>query len=396
SQSLLLSTTSQAFTFDGNGAANPSSQTVTIAAAIQNLPGTPAFTATAFNSSGTSLGQVTLGGSGTSRTLSLAQFNTFANTQYVTVTCSLGGLSDSVTINRVADGLNNSTGYLTNENHTVATNSSGTGGSYTGAGGSFIVFRGTTQLTSGVTFSVVGSPSWITINSSTGAYTVTDPGADLASATLRATITLVTPNIIIDRVYTIAKARAGVTGANGTNGLNNAIIYLYQRAAAAPAAPSGTFTYTFSTGVLSGGTPGSWTQTIPANNGQPLWVIAATASSNTDTDTIAATEFSSPVILSQDGGAGLNSATVFLYRRSATTPAVPSTAATYTFATGVLTGQNNSWVQSVPSGTDPIYVITASAASTTGTDTIAAGEWSTPSILAQNGAQGATGATGAT
>lgn len=95
-------------------------------------------------------------------------------------------------------------------------------------------------------------------------------------------------------------------GTNGTNGLNNAIVYLYQRLATTPSSPSGTFTYTFSTGVLSGGTPGSWTQTIPAVNGNPLWVIAATASSNTSTDTIAAAEFSSPSKLVQDGTNGTN------------------------------------------------------------------------------------------
>ena len=99
-------------------------------------------------------------------------------------------------------------------------------------------------------------------------------------------------------------AQNGTSGTNGTNGLNNAVVYLYQRATTAPAAPSGTFTYTFSTGVLSGGTPGSWTQTIPAVNGNPLWVIAATASSSTATDSIAATEFSSAIKLVQDGTDG--------------------------------------------------------------------------------------------
>lgn len=97
-------------------------------------------------------------------------------------------------------------------------------------------------------------------------------------------------------------------GTSGTNGLNNAVVYLYQRATTAPAAPSGTFTYTFSTGVLSGGTPGSWTQAIPAVNGNPLWVIAATASSSTATDSIAAAEFSSAVKLVQDGADGTNGA----------------------------------------------------------------------------------------
>ena len=38
-------------------------------------------------------------------------------------------------------------------------------------------------------------------------------------------------------------------GATGPGGLNNAVAYLYQRAASAPAAPAGTFTYTFANGL---------------------------------------------------------------------------------------------------------------------------------------------------
>jgi hypothetical protein len=66
---------------------------------------------------------------------------------------------------------------------------------------------------------------------------------------------------------------------------------------------------------------------------------------------------------------------------------VPSGTLTYTFATGLLSGTLSGWTQTVPSGTDPIYVITASALGTGSTDTIATGEWSTPTVIAQNGAQ---------
>ena len=180
-------------------------------------------------------------------------------------------------------------------------------------------------------------------------------------------------------------------GSDGPSGLNNAVISLYQRSSTTPPAPSGTFTYTFSTGVLSGGTPGAWTQAIPAANGNPLWVIAATASSSALTDTIAAAEFSSPVITT---GAGNNVASVFIFQRAASAPAVPSTSLTYTFLTGLLSGTLGSWTQSIPAGTDPVYVSTATASSTGTTDTIATGEWAIPTILAQDGSDGATGATG--
>jgi len=98
-----------------------------------------------------------------------------------------------------------------------------------------------------------------------------------------------------------------------------------------------------------------------------------------------------------DGANGLNNASVVLYRRttSTTTPTKPSATCTYTFSTGVLTGQNNSWTQAMPTtGGEYRWMITATAVSISGTDTIAATEWSTPSVMAQDGADGATGPAG--
>jgi hypothetical protein len=92
-------------------------------------------------------------------------------------------------------------------------------------------------------------------------------------------------------------------GDDGTNGLNNATVPLFQRSATSPAAPSATLTYTFSTGVLSG-TLGSWTQYIPSSNGQPCWTTVATASSNTATDTIAGAEWAAVTKLVEDGATG--------------------------------------------------------------------------------------------
>lgn len=206
--------------------------------------------------------------------------------------------------------------------------------------------------------------------------------------------TTITDKISVVRVSTGATGTAGsngTNGTNGTNGLNNATVYLYQRAASSPAAPSGTFTYTFATGVLSGGTPGSWTQAIPANDGNPLWVIVAVASANTATDSVAAAEFSSPVI---DSGAGLNQAVVRLFQRAASTPSVPAGTLTYTFSTGGLSGTLGSWSTSVPAGSNPLYVTQAVAIGSGATDTIATGEWSAPVIMAQDGATGAAGTNG--
>jgi hypothetical protein len=96
------------------------------------------------------------------------------------------------------------------------------------------------------------------------------------------------------------------------------------------------------------------------------------------------------------GGAdGASGAVVFLFKRSASAPSVPSATSTLTFATGVLTGHDNGWSQSVPTADgNPLYVITASASASTATVTIGTGEWSTPAIMAQDGADGTDGTDG--
>ena len=136
-----------------------------------------------------------------------------------------------------------------------------------------------------------------------------------------------------------------------------------------------------------------WTQTIPAGS-NPLYVSAATASAVGTTDSIASGEWAGAVILAQDGtsgGGGGNSASIFIYQRAASAPTLPSATTTFTFATSVLTGLNNGWTQTIPGGTNPIYVSTATAFSTGATDSITAGEWAAAQILAQNGADGGIG-----
>ena len=96
------------------------------------------------------------------------------------------------------------------------------------------------------------------------------------------------------------------------------------------------------------------------------------------------------------GANGLNNALVYIYKRSASAPALPTTTGTYTFATGAITGLDNGWTSTVPAGTDPLYVSVATASASTATDTIAAGEWASAVILAQNGDTGAAGLNAAT
>lgn len=94
-------------------------------------------------------------------------------------------------------------------------------------------------------------------------------------------------------------------GEEGAPGLSAAAVFLYQRATSASSItkPTGTLTYTFSTGILSGQL-GGWKQSIPASNGNPCFVIQATAIGTGETDTISPSEWSTITELVSDGKDG--------------------------------------------------------------------------------------------
>ena len=203
----------------------------------------------------------------------------------------------------------------------------------------------------------------------------------------------------------------GAPGTDGTNGLNTASIFLYKRASTDTGLtkPTVNLTYTFATGVLSGNLAG-WSTTIPASDGNPCFSIQATAVSSEATDTILPSEWSSIVKLVEDGAPGqngtdgkdgtdgtngVNTAIVYLYKRDATTATIDwTTTLTYNFTTKKLVTVPSGWSSTIPSGTDPLYVTAATAASAENTDTITPDEWATPVILAQNGQDGTDGTDG--
>ena len=115
---------------------------------------------------------------------------------------------------------------------------------------------------------------------------------------------------------------------------------------------------------------GNWTQTIPTSDGNPCFVIQATAVSASATDTIASSEWSNIVELVADGqdGApgtnGLNNAIVYLYKRSSSAVTVDWTSdLTYSFTDKALTSVPTGWSETIPLGSDSIYVTAASASS---------------------------------
>lgn len=125
----------------------------------------------------------------------------------------------------------------------------------------------------------------------------------------------------------------GQSGTNGTDGYNQATIYLYQRkSGTAPAKPSSAVTYTFSTGALSS-TPSGWSRTIPANDGNPCYVTTATAIAKTATYSIAANAWSAVVVLSENG----------------TSITITSTTVKYQKGTSGTTKPTGTWGTSIPS-----------------------------------------------
>lgn len=199
-----------------------------------------------------------------------------------------------------------------------------------------------------------------------------------------------------------AKGSAAFLGA-----ISTALVYLYKRSATVlidADKPNGNVIYTFATGNKNiSSVSNGWAINIPSGT-DPLYVVAATATGTDPTDTIASTEWSSPVILSKDGLAGTSVATIFLFKRGTTStlPTVPTQTATYTFSSGVLIGTSSAgntvspyldgWSQTAPdsSGGKYLFVTTATAISTGTTDTILTAEWATVRILAQDGAVGYT------
>lgn len=182
-----------------------------------------------------------------------------------------------------------------------------------------------------------------------------------------------------------------IDGENGKNGYNTVAVPLYRRSSSElndGNRPSGTLTYTFSTGKLTG--PSSyfngWSQNIPtASANTKLYVIMAVARSQSDTGEIAASDWSTPVEYVTDG---LNSAPVFIYKRAESVSDKPANGAVYTFATGELAGTLNGWSTNIPTTDNnhyPCWVRQAMAVSRDTSDVINASEWSDATKLVEDG-----------
>ena len=114
------------------------------------------------------------------------------------------------------NGIDAYSAILSNEANTFAANPAGAVTDWSTGRGTFMVYRGTTRLTSGVTYAVASSVDASgTINATTGDYSVTALAKDNGSITFKATI----GSTVLTKTMSLSKARQGVQGVQGTMGI---------------------------------------------------------------------------------------------------------------------------------------------------------------------------------
>ena len=239
-QTLTLGASAFAFVFaDENATAADYPSSVTFTASLQNVTGTVDFAGTAYDAAGTVVGSeggVSLGGSGLSRSLSKAAFVAPGTTvAYVIVTASIastngtGTLTDTFTVYRGNDGSSAVQAVLSNDAHTIPTDSAGNNGVYTGSGSTIRVFEGTTELDYDGAGATAGK--WTATRSASGitAGAITESGltgvmaqhsamtADTATVTISITgKTLSGGAFSLTKLQTLSKSKSGTGGARGS------------------------------------------------------------------------------------------------------------------------------------------------------------------------------------
>lgn len=383
-----LTTPSQSFTYDTNGA-NPS-------------PATSVITATVFNTVGVVyyeffLNDVSTGTATTSNTYTYTPRSAFTGMpDKLEVQIREDGLDgaiearDQMTMIGLKAGSHGITVMLSNEAHTLPRSTAGVV-TYTGSGTKINVWEGTTALTedssspyANSTFRVTTAATGITPGSITGTGTTTLTYGDANSMTTspaKIDFTIIAKRqdgteITISKQQSLSYSQAGATGAGG-----DAVDLVFVRAASQPATPtasSGTPTapITWYTDVAS----------VPASP-NPLWSSAgfkASASANYTWDTPVRVE-----------GASVAEVTVFTRGVPTSTP----TGGTYTFSNPpvlvVPTSTGATWYTSIPSGTTAVYTSRAVVSTAAGnTSAVAITGWTTPVISFQNGNDGSNGGNG--
>ena len=148
--SLRIKSTGNAFVFEDENASTTTSN-VTISTSLQNLTGSPVYSATAYSRAGVSLGSIQFTTVSNTITISGTQFNpvTYNNTVgYVEVTSTLGSVSDSISLYRINNGSEQITVEQSNQTHTITAFTDGSVATpdYVGSGTIIKVKQGNTYL----------------------------------------------------------------------------------------------------------------------------------------------------------------------------------------------------------------------------------------------------------
>lgn len=223
---LMLETSGNVIGFDAEGKAVPG-QKVDIVAYIQNIEGSPVFTAIPYIGE-TAQTPITLKGSGNARYITGEEWNKDWNRLIVSV--SLAGFTDSTTIAKVQDGSgkdgqNAIVGLLTNEAITLSADENGNIPDFSTATGEFQIYDGLTKVTEGVSFAISGQVGASGTINQNGVYNVTAMTADTATIEFKATY----KGIEIVKKLSLAKSRKGQPGKNANllylSVSNNVIVF---------------------------------------------------------------------------------------------------------------------------------------------------------------------------
>ncbi|MCK9576753.1 MAG: hypothetical protein M0R51_12590, partial [Clostridia bacterium] len=258
------------------------------------------------------------------------------------------------------------------------------------------------------TVGTIPSVSGITVSNSSGTLTiVAATGTAMAdNGTITIPITYTDDSFQMNLVMRYTKIKTGATGSTGSTGATVAltadnIAFNYDSAPEPASATvtatlynhSGTVYYDFYVAGVSKQNTTSNTYTYTPESlyaDMPQNIIVRVRDGSTTGDVIAIDSLDMYGIKNGiDGTDGINTAQVILYKQATSAPAVPTGTLTYTFATGNLSGDLESWAKTPPTAsTTPTYMIVAVAASQGSADTITSAEWSTPGIYTKIGTDG--------
>lgn len=207
-----LTADSQVFVFDQDG--NADKDNVTITATTKNVSN-PTYQWTTVGGNGT------VGPGGDTYVINKSDFGLNSSIEVSVLVPNPTGddLTDTITVLRVQDGIDGESAlsaYLTNEAHTVASDTNGDVSDFTDASGYMIVYYGSTNITSLCTFSIVNSSSGMSggVNTNGGYYT-NDLTSNSGTLTIRATHPVLGS---IDKIFSLSKSNKGDQGDTGATG----------------------------------------------------------------------------------------------------------------------------------------------------------------------------------